>query len=154
MAHNRPMRNTFTRAKRGRAWPAAWLLCAGLLHSPGLQAHGARASASHVSEGRMSFYGHALAGQATASGERFNPHELTMAHKTLPFGTLVRVTNLANNHSVVVRVNDRGPWLAGRIGDLSRAAAEKLRMLRAGVARTRMEVLGMGPAEPAPLKAE
>lgn len=130
------------------ALATALLLAAGLLHSPMLWADGVRKSAEPVSEGRMSFYGHAFTGRATASGEPFNPTELTMAHKTLPFGTLVKVTNLANNRSVVVRVNDRGPWLTGRIGDLSRAAAAQIKMLSQGVAQTRMEVLSLVQGEP------
>lgn len=93
-------------------------------------------------EGALSYYGNEFAGRRTATGERFDPTRLTMAHLTLPFGTLVRVTNLRNNKSVVVRVNDRGPHTGGRIGDVSAAAAAMLDMLRAGIVRARLEVLG------------
>lgn len=101
--------------------------------------------AVHALEGRLTYYARRLAGRPTANGERFDPEAMTMAHKTLPFGTLVRVTNRANQRSVVVRVNDRGPWTAGRIGDVSVAAARELGMLRKGIARVRMEVLDDAP---------
>jgi peptidoglycan lytic transglycosylase len=83
-----------------------------------------------------------LAGRRTASGERFDPAALTAAHRELPFGTRLRVTNLDNGRSVTVRINDRGPFAQGRILDLSFAAARELGMLRSGVARVRIEVLG------------
>ncbi|MGC3984098.1 MAG: septal ring lytic transglycosylase RlpA family protein [Pseudorhodoferax sp.] len=82
-----------------------------------------------------------LAGRPTASGERFDPEKMTMAHETLPFGTLVRVTNMLNRRSVVVRVNDRGAWSADRIGDVSTAAARELGMLRRGVVRAQLELV-------------
>ncbi len=100
------------------------------------------APAADVSEGKVAYYGRKFAGRKTASGERFNPDALTMAHKTLPFGTLVRVTNLQTKKSVVVRVNDRGPTTADRVGDLSPAAASRLRMLRSGVVDAKLEVVG------------
>jgi rare lipoprotein A len=106
-------------------------------------------AAADATEGRLAYYGRKFAGRKTASGERFNPNALTMAHKTLPMGTLVRVTNLKNNKSVVVRVNDRGPTTADRIGDLSRAAAGKLRMLRSGVIDAKLEVVGSAHARKA-----
>lgn len=90
-------------------------------------------------KGRASYYGKEFAGRATASGEPFDPDDLTAAHRTLPFGTRVRVTNLANGRSVVVRINDRGPYAAGRIIDVSRAAAERLGMVRRGVVYVRIE---------------
>jgi rare lipoprotein A len=93
-------------------------------------------------QGIVSYYGREFAGRKTASGERFDPGVLTMAHKTLAFGTLVRVTNLHNNRSVVVRVNDRGPFVTSRVADLSAGAANLLGMLGAGVAQARLEVLG------------
>ena len=79
--------------------------------------------------------------QRTASGERFDQHALTAAHRSLPFGTRVRVTNLNNERSVVLRINDRGPFVRGRIIDVSRAAAVRLDMLRAGVVPVRVETL-------------
>lgn len=92
-------------------------------------------------EGKVSYLARKFTGHKTASGERFNPNALTMAHKTLPFGTVVRVTNLRNGKTVHVRVNDRGPFVAGRVADLSLAAARALDMLHAGVAQARLEVL-------------
>ena len=97
-------------------------------------------------EGVVAYYGRRFAGRRTASGERFDPAALTMAHKTLPFGTRVRVTNLTNKRSVVVRVNDRGPSSPERIGDLSLAAANQIGMRKAGVARVRLEVVGRASA--------
>ena len=82
--------------------------------------------------------------QALASGGRFNPNALTAAHKTLPFGTKVRVTNKNNGESVVVTINDRGPYVGGRIIDLSKAAAHAIRMQNAGVAPVTVTVLGKG----------
>ena len=81
-------------------------------------------------------------GQMTASGARFNPGALTAAHRSLPFGTRVRVTNRSNGRSVVVVINDRGPFVGGRIIDLSRAAAQAISMTGAGVAPVSLEVLG------------
>lgn len=100
------------------------------------------AAGGDVAEGKVAYYGRKFAGRKTASGERFNPAAMTMAHKTLPFGTMVRVTNLKTNKSVVVRVNDRGPTTPDRIGDVSQGAAAKLRMLRSGVVQAKLEVVG------------
>jgi rare lipoprotein A len=94
-----------------------------------------------VQEGMISWYGQAFNDRKTASGERFDANEMTMAHPTLPFGTQVRVTNLRNGRSVVVRVNDRGPFVRSRIADLSQAAAASIGMMRRGIARVRLEVL-------------
>ncbi len=93
-------------------------------------------------EGLVTYYGAQFNGRKTANGERFDIHALTMAHKTLPFGTRVKVTNLSNKRSVIVRVNDRGPMTPDRIGDLTTAAARKIGMLRAGVVPAKLEVLG------------
>ena len=87
-----------------------------------------------------SFYGREFNGRKTASGERFSSVEFTAAHRELPFGTMVRVTNLANGKSVVVRVNDRGPFARGRIIDLSLAAARAIGLDRIGTARVRIEM--------------
>jgi len=91
-----------------------------------------------VLHGKASFYGKP---QPTASGERFNPRAMTAAHKTLPMHTVVRVVNLRNFKSVIVRINDRGPYIRGRIIDLSTASAEKISMIGAGVVPVRVEVL-------------
>lgn len=90
--------------------------------------------------GRISWYGPGFHGRRTASGERFDKHEMTAAHKTLPFGTLVRVIDMATGRSVLVRVNDRGPYAHGRILDLSEAAAQRLGMKGRGTATTRAEI--------------
>jgi rare lipoprotein A len=92
--------------------------------------------------GTASWYGPGFHGRRTASGERFDQHGLTAAHRSLPFGTRVVVTNLANGRSVTVRINDRGPRVRGRTIDLSRAAARRLGMEGRGVARVRLQVLG------------
>ena len=94
-----------------------------------------------IGTGGASYYARKFAGRLTANGERYRPGRLTAAHRTLRFGTRVRVTNLRNGRSVVVRINDRGPFVRGRIIDLSRAAAERIGMIRSGVARVRLEVL-------------
>jgi rare lipoprotein A len=94
-----------------------------------------------VQEGVVSWYGAQFHDRPTASGERFDSGAMTMAHPSLPFGTMVRVTNLRNGRSVVVRVNDRGPFVGKRIADLSQAAASEIGMMRRGVARARIEVL-------------
>jgi len=95
-------------------------------------------------EGNASWYGPGFAGRRTASGEVFDPGQLTAAHRTLPFGTVLRVTNLANGLSVQVRINDRGPFKYDRVIDLSRAAAEEIDMVRSGLARVRVEPLQFG----------
>ncbi|WXL26679.1 septal ring lytic transglycosylase RlpA family protein [Ectopseudomonas mendocina] len=92
-------------------------------------------------EGMASYYGAQHHGKKTASGEPFNQYALTAAHRTLPFGTKVRVTNLRNNKSVVVRINDRGPHIRKRIIDLSYQAAKELDMLRDGIAPVRIQPL-------------
>jgi rare lipoprotein A len=89
--------------------------------------------------GTASYYGARHHGKRTASGEPFDQHGLTAAHRQLPFGTRVLVTNLSNNKSVVVRINDRGPHTRGRLIDLSRQAAEQLGMLRSGTAKVRVQ---------------
>ncbi|MEZ4254459.1 MAG: septal ring lytic transglycosylase RlpA family protein [Polyangiales bacterium] len=97
-----------------------------------------------VLRGRASYYHDSLAGNATANGEIYDPALLTAANRTLPFGTMLRVTRIDNGMSVVVRVNDRGPFgRRTRILDLSRAAAQKLQMIRAGVVDVRAEVLSI-----------
>ena len=94
--------------------------------------------------GRISMYGNDFAGRKTASGESFDPTALTMAHRTLPFGTRVRVTNLENHRSVEVVVNDRGPFVSGRIADLSEAAARRIGMIADGVVEALVDVLQPG----------
>jgi rare lipoprotein A len=95
--------------------------------------------------GLASWYGDQFNGRPTATGERFDMHALTAAHKTLPLPGLVEVTNLANGRRIVVRVNDRGPFVDNRIIDLSRGSAEALGMLQAGVGEVRVRYLGRAP---------
>lgn len=97
--------------------------------------------------GMASWYGGQHHGRSTASGERFDMNALSAAHKTLPLPGLVEVTNLETGRSAVVRLNDRGPFSDGRIIDLSRAAAEEVGMLNAGVARVRVRYLGPAPRQ-------
>jgi len=99
------------------------------------------AASSRGQVGLASYYGADFDDQRTASGERFAMEKMTAAHRTLPFGTRVRVTNVANGRSVVVRINDRGPFVKGRVLDLSHAAAHELRLIGAGVGRVRLQVL-------------
>jgi len=94
-----------------------------------------------VEYGQASFYADALQGNKTASGETYYHNEYTAAHQSLPFNTWVRVTNLDNQKSVLVRINDRGPFIQGRIIDLSKYAARDLDMIKTGVARVKIEVL-------------
>jgi rare lipoprotein A len=93
---------------------------------------------AHALDGIASFY---WQDQMTASGERFDKRALTAAHRTLPFGTRVRVTHAASGRSVIVRINDRGPFKAGRVVDLSQAAAEQIGITGAGLARVKLEVV-------------
>ena len=89
-----------------------------------------------------SWYGGKFHGRTTASGEKYDKWAMTAAHKTLPFGTMVRVTNIVNNKSAIVRINDRGPFVDGRIIDLSNAAAKDIDMIKVGTAKVRLEVIG------------
>lgn len=94
-----------------------------------------------IDGGTASYYASKFEGRPTASGERYRAGELTAAHRSLPFGSLVRVTNPANGKSVTVRVNDRGPFTAGRVIDVSRAAAEELGLIARGHAPVELEVI-------------
>jgi len=95
-------------------------------------------------EGMASYYGPKFHGRKTSSGEVFDMYALTAAHNTLPFGTLVKVTNLENDLSVVVRINDRGPFMKNRIIDLSYEAARRIGMLSPGTAKVRLEIVKKG----------
>jgi rare lipoprotein A len=95
-------------------------------------------------EGIASYYAHDFHGKQTSNGEIFDMNALTAAHRTFPFGTKVRVTNLENNKIVIVRVNDRGPFVEGRMMDLSMGAAKEIDLIRTGTARVRLEVLEWG----------
>lgn len=91
--------------------------------------------------GMASYYAHKFNGRKTANGERYNMNDLTAAHPTLPFGTRVKVTNLSNDQSVVVRINDRGPFKKSRIIDVSYGAAKKIGLIAKGSAKVRVEMV-------------
>jgi len=103
----------------------------------------AAAAPDSTETGKLAWYGKKFAGRKTASGEAFNPEALTTAHKPLHSGSPVKVTNPKNGKSVTLRVNDRGPTQADRVGDVSYAAARRLGMLKSGVIDAEMTVLGM-----------
>jgi len=97
----------------------------------------------YTQQGIASYYGGKFHGRKTASGEIFNQWVRSAAHKSLPLGTKVRVTKLSNGRSIVVRINDRGPFVKGRIIDLSRKAAQDLGIIKSGVAKVKVEVLSL-----------
>jgi rare lipoprotein A len=125
-----------------------------LLVATGCASSGAHSTAARrhgrleAQEGLASWYGPGFNGRRTASGEIYDMHDVTAAHRTLPLGTLIEVRNLENGRSAVVRVNDRGPWVRGRIVDLSLGAARLLDLEHAGIARVRLTVVGGAPAAP------
>ena len=133
---------------------AAAILSTGCLHHrrratkiprrppPVAQPDGKAAPIIQGEEGIASWYGHPYHGRPTASGEIYNMNAMTAAHRTLPFGTRVRVHDLENGRDVTVRINDRGPFVKGRIIDLSHAAAEAMDM--SGTALVRLQILGYG----------
>lgn len=104
--------------------------------------------ASNVQEGIASWYGPGFHGKRTSSGERFDQYDFTAAHRTLPLGSWVVVTNQTNGRSIQVYVNDRGPYIQGRVIDLSYAAARAIGMLGPGTVPVRIVVLGTEPPEP------
>src|SRR6478609_8359806 len=99
---------------------------------------------AQIQTGKASFYADKFEGSPTASGEKYKHNKLTAAHKSLPFGTKVKVTNIANNQTVEVVINDRGPYVEGRIIDLSKAAAEQLGFINLGLAEVQVEVIDAG----------
>jgi len=114
---------------------AAMLVGCGAIFGTGMPCKG------RPQTGTASWYGKKYHGRKTACGEIFDMHKLTAAHKKLPLGTMVKVTNLKNGKCVVVKVNDRGPFVRGRIIDLSYAAAEKIGMLKDGITKVKIEVI-------------
>lgn len=104
-------------------------------------AHGAPVQVAQILTGSASWYGPKFHGRLTANGERFNMDDLTAAHRTLPFGTRVRVTNNATGKAVIVRINDRGPFHGNRVIDLSRGAAKSIGLMSRGVGNVKIEVL-------------
>jgi rare lipoprotein A len=132
----------FTLVRRSLTLAAIALALAATL-SPAGELLASRSEAKPVAAevGVASYYGAKFHGRLTANGETFNMNDLTAAHPRLAFGTRVKVTLLEANRSVIVRINDRGPFVKGRIIDLSQAAAQELRMIRSGIARVKLEVL-------------
>lgn len=120
----------------------ALVLLAGCFSTAQPKLRGAR---GELQRGKASWYGARFQGRPTASGEPFDMHALTAAHRSLPFGARVRVRNLLNGREVVVRINDRGPYGPGRIIDLSRRAAETIKMIVEGVVPVELEVLSVPP---------
>ncbi len=98
-------------------------------------------SKSHELVGKASWYSNKFDGKRTASGERYNKNAYTAAHKSLPFGTIVRVTNTANSKKVDVKINDRGPFVKGRVIDLSQKAFEQIGNIKEGVAPVKIEII-------------
>ena len=111
-------------------------------------------SSVYKSNVKASYYAEKYHGRKTANGETFNMYAMTCAHKTLPFGTVLRVTNLSNNKAVDVRVNDRGPFVKGREIDLSKGAAQKIGMIKTGTANVRIEIVSGGNASAAVASAK
>lgn len=109
--------------------------------APPAAAPTALTSEKPIGSGEASHYGNELAGNKTASGERFDPKKLTAAHRTLPLGSRVRVTNPSSGDSVVVRINDRGPFHGNRVIDLSTAAASAVGLIRSGTGRVKLALL-------------
>lgn len=118
----------------------ALLVGGGLVQTDLAKARSVDASASGFRQvGLASWYGPGFHGRTTASGERFDQNDLTAAHRKLPLGTEVKVTNLKNGRSIVVEINDRGPYIDGRVIDVSKAAARRLGIVEEGVAKVRIE---------------
>jgi rare lipoprotein A len=141
------------RAQRRQTLALAGLLASAALVSAGCTGNHRPATpgaGSAFSRGTASWYGPKFNGRRTASGERYDMHELTAAHPSLPFGTLVQVTNVENGRQVVVRVNDRGPFGRRRIIDLSYAAARQLAMIGPGTAEVELAILNRAEPPPAP----
>jgi rare lipoprotein A len=117
------------------------LTAVALLLLSGLGVPVAKANPKSGQTGMASYYGPKFHGKKTASGERFNQNAMTAAHRTAPFGSRLQVTNIASGKSVVVRVNDRGPFIRGRIVDVSTVAARQLGLVQRGVGRVRVQRL-------------
>jgi rare lipoprotein A len=127
---------------------AALAGCATLHPKTGQPAPAPKTGPPAAQVGVASYYAKKLEGRRTASGERYDMKALTAAHPTLPFGSRVRVTNLHNGKSVVVRINDRGPYAENRVIDLSYAAARELQFIEKGTTRVRLEVVESPPQQP------
>lgn len=145
----RAHRVLFLAALAGCSATPTYAIRSGARTTPGMRGEGSSAATrratatdgAEIERGAASFYSDRLAGNATANGERYDPEELTAAHRTLRFGTWVRVER-EQGARVDVCINDRGPFVSGRVIDLSRAAAEALGMIRVGVAEVTLRVIG------------
>jgi rare lipoprotein A len=145
-------RSPFVAALIVSALAAAFVGCGGSASKPAAKASDDKSGKSvaattpgHVQEGIASWYGGKHHGGPTASGERFDKNAMTAAHRTLRMNSRVRVTNKRNGRSVVVRINDRGPYTKGRIIDVSEAAARQLGMIERGIVPVRVEVMSIPP---------
>lgn len=144
---HRPPRRCHTAHRLSARWATLCGVLAILLLVPACTSS-RTLSTGDSATGEASYYAKKFEGRLTANGERYDPQAMTAAHRTLPFGTQVRVTRLPYGPSVTVRINDRGPFVRGRIIDLSRTAAEQIGMIEDGVVDVRVEVLsGAGRAE-------
>ena len=132
-----PIRQASLHHHRTPSFAARTPVASATQHTP-FKFHTPAAGTPTASQGLASFYSE---GTRTASGEKFDAHELTAAHPTLPFGTRLRVTNVATGRSVTVRVNDRGPYVPGRVVDVSYSAAQTLGMVGKGVANVKLDVV-------------
>ncbi len=145
------MQHTHDAVASRRGGALRWaILASGLLAGSSLPAFAE--SAHGGSEGIASFYGRPEHGGPTASGERFNMHAMTAAHRTAPLGSRLKVTNLRNGRSIVVRINDRGPFVRGRIIDLSHAAAAELDFIGSGLTRVHVETADAGTPTETPTR--
>src|SRR5215470_18049669 len=126
-------------------WASGLVLVVGCATSHAVTAPAERALLGLEQSGSASWYGLTHQGRQTASGEIYDMRQLTAAHRTFPFGTRVLITNLDNGRTVEVRINDRGPFVDGRVIDVSRAAAERLGGLGRGLMRVRIRVVGLPP---------
>jgi rare lipoprotein A len=153
----RQMVDVLNKLRAGQSKKYSWASLGGVLQililgsalvacAPGIQPQTSIAQTLPTPEGMASWYGAEFAGRPTSNGEIYDPSQMTAAHRTLPFGTFIKVINIKNGLNVVVRVNDRGPFAKGRIIDVSRAAAEILGMIGPGIAQVRLELISNEPA--------
>jgi rare lipoprotein A len=127
--------------------PTSKSIAAAPAPAPAASSVSANASKGDQMQGLAAYYSNRFNGRLTANGQRFSNDEMTAAHNSLPFGTRVKITNVKNKSSVIVRINDRGPATPGRVFDLTRAAASKLGYLRKGVAKVTAEIISDEPAK-------
>ena len=146
IAHNYPAQGLTTKSQKKLGWQHKLFQEVRTKNNHNLEqfnrANSEPLSVAHSAyRGKASWYGPGFHGRLTANGERYNQYALTAAHKSLPFGTKVKVTNVNNGRSVVVRINDRGPFIRGRVIDLSTAAARNIGMIHHGVVPVRLQII-------------